>query len=209
MPTSKDEAYTYIKNKIVTCEYKPNQVLDLNEIQNALGVSRTPVRDAIAALEQENLVTVLPRRGVLVTAITPKEIADIYAVREVLEPFIAHRAAQMADPEKLQYFRDKFTDSSLSVAELNRYDQDFHWYLVTVVNNPYLTSIMNLILSHNMRFIVLGGRIPKRIDISNQEHLKIIDALLARDSDKAEKLMRQHMSKAAESAYMSMSLSNG
>ena len=127
---------------------------------------------------------------------------------QVPEPFIAHRAAQIADPEKLQYFRDKFTDATLGVSELNRYDQDFHWYLVTVVNNPYLTSIMDLILSHNMRFIALGGRIPKRIDTSNQEHLKIIDALLARDSDKAEKLMRQHMSKAAESAYMSMSLSN-
>jgi len=207
MTNFKESAYKYIKEKIINCEYKPGEVLDLNAIKDELHLSRTPVRDAITTLEQENLVTVLPRRGVIVTSISFKEISDIFTVRENLEPFIARQAASHADPEMLKRFKKQFTSQTTGLKELNRLDYEFHLYLVNTLNNPYISSLMDQVLTHNMRFIVLGSMLPVRLQESNSEHTVILDALLAGDGDKAEKLMIDHMKNAKISAYNSMDMS--
>ncbi len=184
----------------------PGEVLDLNKIQKELNLSRTPVRDAISALEQENLVTVLPRRGVLVTSITLKGISDIYEVREQLEPYIARKAVLSADKERLLYFKNMFSSADTGAENFTALDYEFHLYLVNTLNNPYLSSVMDRVLSHNMRFIILGSKIPQRLEHSNNEHLRILDALLEGNEELAEKMMKEHMIYARESAFRSMTL---
>lgn len=202
----KETAYHYIKEKIITCEYKPEEVLDLNAIKDHLNISRTPIRDAISALEQERLVTVLPRRGVLVTSITPKDIRDLYVIREQLEPCIARLATSLADSQKLMNFKELFQSQTWDMKDFNQSDLAFHSYLVDLVENPYISSVMNLALSHNMRFVILGAKLPNRLEHSNSEHIRIIDAMLERNEEVAEQLMRQHIEYARISAFQSMSM---
>ena len=84
--TLKQVAYDHIKNKIVTCEYEPNAFINEGMIANELGVSRTPIREAIMRLEQEQLVQVLSKRGIVVCPLTPNLIASIFETRLLLEP---------------------------------------------------------------------------------------------------------------------------
>lgn len=202
----KETAYNYIKQKIITCEYKPEEVLDLNAIKDQLNISRTPIRDAISSLEQERLVTVLPRRGVLVASVTPKDIGDLYVIREQLEPCIARMATPLANSEELMKFKELFQSREWDMKEFNQSDLAFHSYLVNLVENPYISSVMNLALSHNMRFVVLGAKLPNRLEHSNEEHIRIIDAMLERNKEEAEHLMRQHIEYARISAFQSMSM---
>lgn len=160
MDSFKATAYNHIKKQIISCQYKPGEVLDLNAIKDQLKISRTPVRDAITTLEQEHFVTVLPRRGVLVSNITPKDIADLYVIREQLEPFIARTAAPLIDREKVIELKNGFLAPDGATSDFNQLDMEFHSYLVQLVNNPYITSIMKLVLDHNMRFVILGAQLP-------------------------------------------------
>ena len=202
----KETAYQFIKQKIITCEYKPEEVLDLNAIKEELNISRTPIRDAISSLEQERLVTVLPRRGVLVASVTPKDIGDLYVLRQQLEPCIARMATPLADIQRLKNYKELFQSQTWDMKEFNQSDLEFHSYLVELVDNPYISSVMNLALSHNMRFVVLGAKLPNRLEHSNEEHIQILDAMLERDEKKAEELMRKHIEYARISAFQSMSM---
>lgn len=208
MDSFKSVAYNHIKGQIIACKYKPGDILDLNAIKDQLNISRTPVRDAISTLEQEHFVTVLPRRGVLVSNITPKDIRDLFTIRDQLEPFIARTAAPLAEEEKLRELRDRFLCPSITTDDINHLDMEFHSYLIRLVNNPYISYVMNLVLEHNMRFVILGAQLPNRLAKSNDEHIRIIDALLARDGEAAAEQMREHLKYARASAFDSMSMSS-
>ena len=84
----RDKVYKYLKNKISKHEYKPGSPIIEKEIENALSVSRTPIREAIRKLEQESLVEVFPRKGAFVSNISVKRIVEIYDIREIIEPNI-------------------------------------------------------------------------------------------------------------------------
>lgn len=209
----KNNVYNYIKEKIMTCVYKPGTVIDQNELVQELNVSRTPIRDALYSLEQEDLVSILPRRGVIVTSITPRDIINIYSARELAEPYIARTAATAMPEELLLEHKNAFlTHESVLInnhRDLTHCWNDYHFHkaLVDSINNPYLSTMMDMILSHNMRFVVLASTIPNRLDSSDKEHLDIIDAMLARDPEDAERRMRVHIEAAKQSAIKSMQFS--
>lgn len=202
MNSYKTTAYAYLKNLILTCRLRPNDVIDQNAIMKELGISKTPVREAIAALEQENLVTVFPRRGVVVTGISADDISNISAVRSLLEPYLARLAAATAETERLEVFLHRFGENS-DLLETAQADFDFHRYLAEVSNNRYLIHTMDQVLSSNMRLVILAAGIPNRLHASNAEHRQIIQALLERDPDKAEEAMRLHLHSARESSLES------
>lgn len=203
----KENAYNYIKEQIITCKLMPESIIDQNELMDQLKISRTPIRDALAALEQENLVTILPRRGVLVTGIAPKDVVSIYTTRNLVEPYIARTVTPLISDGELLAFKEIFSSRTMrNNDQLSSCwdDYSFHKRLVDILGNPYLSSMMDMILSHNMRFTVLASRIPGRLDYSDQEHIAIIDAMLQRDADAAEAAMKQHMEASRKSAYQSM-----
>ncbi len=205
MDLFKDSVYEYMKNKIITCEWKPNEIIDQNILIKELGVSRTPIRDAITALSQENLVVILPRRGVLVANITHNDISTICITRELVEPYIARITTPIADKEKLLEFKKLFNSNKVKDEDMEWNDFNFHKYLVGISNNKYLISMMDNILSHNMRFVTMAASIPNRLRASNEEHVEIIDAMLNGDADAAEQKMRSHLIKARESSFQSLS----
>lgn len=207
MDLRKENVYNYLKEQIITCKMKPGDVIDLRALMEVLKVSRTPIRDALSALEQENLVTILPRRGVLVTEITPRDISNIYYTRTLVEPDIARVATSIIKEEELLGYRDMFFHGEEDNLTAAWNDYSFHKTLVDCINNPYMSSMMDMILSHNMRFVVMAASLPNRLNYSNTEHLAIIDAMLSRDPEAAEKAMRDHIAEARRSSIQSMEFS--
>ena len=91
--TLKGHAYFYIKNKIINCEYQPGMLLNEEMLKDEVKASRTPIRDAISRLEQENLVKILPKKGILVSELSIREINSIYESRMMVEPYVIQNYA--------------------------------------------------------------------------------------------------------------------
>ena len=87
-PSLKLQAYQYLKAKIMNCEYAPNQFLNEQKLCAEMGnISRTPMRDALGRLEQEGLITILPKKGLMVSAITAEDVRSMFEVRLLVEPY--------------------------------------------------------------------------------------------------------------------------
>ena len=93
-PSLKLQAYQYLKTKILNCEYRPNEFLNEQKLCAEMGnISRTPMRDALGRLEQEGLITILPKKGLMVSGITEEDVHSMFEMRLLVEPYAASRAA--------------------------------------------------------------------------------------------------------------------
>ena len=202
LPKLKDKAYEIIRNKIISCELMPGAVVDLNALMHEIGVSKTPVREAVSALEIEGLLVVMPRRGVIVAPISLGDIGQIYTVREDIEPLIARLATPAVEKESVLKFLKIFTKEKLGSDSIIQSDLEMHAYLVERTENRYLIRLMGSVLSQNTRIVVLGARIQDRLKMSNSEHAMIIERMLEGDADGAEKPMREHIASAKMIACM-------
>lgn len=197
----KTKAYEQIKSRILRCEYEPMSFLDVGAIANELGISRTPVRDAVSLLEQEELVQVLPRHGIMVLGISADLINDIINTRKIVEPFAARTAALKADEEIMNGIREVFCDPRTDISALLEMDQKLHRYIVSCTENTYIIRMMDSIFSNSYRLMLSGSRMPGVFEISNREHIDIIDAIIERNPDRAEKRMLNHLSHSEQTSY--------
>lgn len=196
----KNRAYSVIKAKIINCELMPRSILDQTALMQEIGVSRTPIREAIHALEQEGLVVIMPRRAVLVSSISLNELEHIYTVREALEPLIVRLATPAAEQAELQNFHRIFSGGQTDYQVFCRNDFLMHNYFAQKTGNPYLIRLMENVLSQNLRVVVMGAKIPDRLADSNREHVEVIERMLARDAEGAEAAMRRHIASAKKVA---------
>ena len=197
----KTKAYEQIKSRILRCEYEPMSFLDVSAIADEMGISRTPVRDAVSLLEQEELVQVLPRHGIMVLGISPGLINDIISTRKIVEPYAARTAALKADEDIMTGMREVFCDPRLDIAALIDEDQKLHRYIVSCTENTYIIRMMDRIFNNNYRLMLYGSRMPGVFETSNQEHIDLIDAIIERNPDRAEKRMLNHLSHSEQTAY--------
>ncbi|MBR4827576.1 MAG: GntR family transcriptional regulator [Oscillospiraceae bacterium] len=197
----KTKAYEQIKSRILRCEYEPMSFLDVGAIANELGISRTPVRDAVSLLEQEELVQVPPRHGIMVLGISADLINDIINTRKIVEPFAARTAALKADEEIMNGIREVFCDPRADISALLEMDQKLHRYIVSCTENTYIIRMMDSIFSNSYRLMLSGSRMPGVFEISNREHIDIIDAIIERNPDRAEKRMLNHLSHSEQTSY--------
>lgn len=201
-PSLKEKVYEYLRNKIVTCELMPGAVVDQNQLVEEIGVSKTPVREAVNTLESEGLLIIMPRRGVIVAPISVGDVAQIYTVREVVEPFAARIATENAERRRLEEFYKLFTKENERPNVIIENDFLLHSYFVECTGNQYFIRLMQNVLSQNMRIVVLGARVENRLRASNNEHAKIIERMLDGDSEGADEAMRSHISSAKNIASL-------
>ncbi|MDC7226820.1 MAG: GntR family transcriptional regulator [Spirochaetales bacterium] len=191
----KEKAYDIIKKKIIYCELAPGDVVDKKELIDELGIGRTPIREALSNLEQENLVVIMPRRGVVVSSISINDLSQIYAVREIVEPAMVKLAMPNLNDEDLQRFAEQFKSyDDLGVLDQTKLDSQFHQFLAKMTHNNYIIKLMDNLHSQNQRIRIMTSNVPDRMRHSTTEHLNIIEKLIARDVDGAEDLMRHHIS---------------
>ena len=199
----KSIAYKFIKERILRCEYEPMSFLDVGAIADELSISRTPVRDAASMLEQDELVQILPRHGIMVLGISADLINGIISTRKIVDPYAARSSALKADADVMQQMRTVFSEPGKDISALIEEDTKLHSYIVSCTENTYIIRMMDRIYSNNYRLMLYGSGMPGVFEASNAEHIAIIDAILERNPDKAEKSMLRHLSHSERTAYES------
>jgi DNA-binding GntR family transcriptional regulator len=196
----RDQAYALIKGAIADTDiYNPQQELRLDERQliTALGVSRTPIREALSLLEQEGFVRTVPRRGIYIVRKSKRQIIEMIHMWAALESMAARLATlHAADAEiaKLRHLFDEFHNSPPN-EHLDEYSDAniaFHTEVIRLGGNQTIIDATRNLLLHvkaiRRATISPGDRVTR----SSADHLKIIEALEKRDTDLAERLTRQH-----------------
>ncbi len=205
-----NEAYEAIKKKIVMCEYAPNQLLSESVLQEELGCSRTPIREAIRRLEQEGLATVLPKRGILVSGFSVQNINAIFEVRMLVEPYALLNYGKNLDEGEIRRFLGLFQQYQASETEMDFYqiDDEFHKFLISGLCNEYLHDLYARIQTQNVRLRVMSGQlIESRLGQTMQEHEEIAQMCLRRDWEQAAENMKRHL-ECSRAAYFEAILQN-
>uniref|UniRef100_UPI0006D1C9D5 GntR family transcriptional regulator n=1 Tax=Mediterraneibacter glycyrrhizinilyticus TaxID=342942 RepID=UPI0006D1C9D5 len=202
--TLKQQAYNIIKKKIITCEYPPNFLLNEEKLKDEIGASRTPIRDALSRLEQENLVRILPKKGIMVASLSIREINAIYEARMLVEPYAIEHYANKVEKERLEYFR-KFRDGKEIQERIYDVDDKLHIEFINAMDNEYFQAMYERIYYQNCRLRILSGvKSEKRIEETLQEHLKIINACLEEQWQDAAEAMREHLVCSKRASFMTI-----
>jgi len=198
--TFADRAYTALRDVIVKLNVydEPGDVrLDERQLAQDLGISRTPVREAMAQLEREGFVRSVPRRGIYVVRKTKQEVIELITAWAALESMAARLITQNAADEEIATLHRMFTkfENGELHARLDEYSEvniEFHQSIIRMSRNRVLIDLAENLFTH-MRMIrrkTIGEE--DRADRSIRDHLNIIQALEARDTERAEDLVRNH-----------------
>lgn len=200
-------AYETLRERIVSCRYAPGELLNETALGETLGVSRTPIREALTRLERECLVEILPKIGVRVTDISVADINEIYATRELIEPYIIETSAAAVDRRALLRVREALTAQTPVTDEQTEYDMDsdLHALLLASNRNRYLAAAIDNVYAQNQRVRVMTGRRSAgRLAATRKEHLAIVDAILLEQYAAAAEAMRSHLRLSKEAAIRSL-----
>lgn len=187
-----------IREDILSGKYHTSEELKEKTIGEELGVSRTPVREALRQLELEGLVTIIPNKGAYVVGISQKDIQDIYEIRSRLEGLCARWAARNITKEQLDeleenIFLAEFHVSKGNFEQLVELDNRFHELLYTASESKEMRHVLTDFHHYVQRVRKITLADPQRAMDCNEEHKKIVEALKQHDEDGAEKLANEHM----------------
>jgi DNA-binding GntR family transcriptional regulator len=189
-------AYNTIKEKIIHCEYPPNALLNEEIIRQNLHVSRTPIRDALSRLEQENIIRILPKRGILVRGITLEDVNQIFETRFLIEPYTVNKYGKNISPEVYAEFFDFFSASAetIDTETVNRKDNNFHLQFIIASKNHYLIQANEYPFFQGMRLRILSTSMGKeRIRASQSEHRLITQCCCEKDWKAAARNLKEHL----------------
>lgn len=199
-PSLKERIYTSLKQAITSPDiYKDGAELRLDERQlsQSLRISRTPLREALARLEQEGLVRIVPRRGVYIARKSKHEILEMLTVWAALESMAARLATQVAGDAEIAGLRTMFAsfkDDELR-AHIDEYSEQnirFHQAILEMSKCALITQIADGLFIHIRAIRARTIAEADRLNRSIVDHMHIIEALEARDADLAERLVREH-----------------
>ncbi len=179
---------------------KANQPLPQDEIAAQLRVSHIPVREALRQLQSEGLVTYLPNRGAMVSALTPDEIREIYEIRAILETAAVRRAVGRLSAERLAQAA-AILDRAEQVADAAAWgalDVEFHRSIYGLEDRPRFGELIDGLLRRVDRYWLAHGLMLRYRADFEREHRALLDALRARDADAAASLLERHLAGAAE-----------
>lgn len=209
MANLKDTTYLFIKNKILDCSYAPNSFINEAEVMKEIDVSRTPVREAFSKLEQEGFIEVIPKKGVLVKALTISIINQTFESRQLLEPFIIENYMKYVDRKELR----SIMEDSRAMLHAPENHEDFcemddhlHRVITAACPNVFFIDMLKHIFDQNQRIRKLNGPdIWERHLVAAQEHIEIITAILHEEYTHAAELMRKHLDYSKSTALISLS----
>ena len=191
-----NQVYQNLKDKIINNEVLPNSYLDEKAICEALGVSRTPVREALARLEQDGLVVFLPRRGVMVSDLSLQTIIELIHIRKVMEPALLRPYFRLYDKSVLREFREKQEQALQNddVETFYKLDYQFHKYRYEGTKKRHIIKLLSYVSDQHQRIRSQDYFRQHRLTKGAKDHIKIIDALLKDEYDLAYQLLLTHTS---------------
>jgi DNA-binding GntR family transcriptional regulator len=190
--------YAALRAGIVRGELEPGQKLSENVLAAELGVSRTPVREALARLRDDQLVQIAPQRGTFVSRISPVAVADAQFVREALECAAVRRAAAVVGEEQIAALHENLDSQERAsrAADPDAFyilDDAFHRTICDLSGHPTVWVVSERAKSHLNRVRRLSLGMPDYLQTMIEEHRAVLGALSGGDPDEAERLLRHHL----------------
>jgi len=193
----RDVVYEELKMQILTGKVAPGTRMMEVELAEKLGVSRTPIREAIKKLEKEGLVSVELRRGTYVSQVSKEDIIHILEVRQKMDGLAAYYAAQRATKEQIEAIKEAEAEYMNAVrsdtAEAIKIDEKYHAAVVEATNNKTLMQMISELQELVLRFRYIYYDHFKNADKMIAEHSDIVKAIENGDAEKAQKLAEEHV----------------
>ncbi len=195
--TLREKILENIRDAILKGELKPGERVSEPDIAERYGISRTPIREAFRQLESEGYLTVIPRKGAVVAKHTETDIEEFYSIKSVLEGYAANLAAERMtakDVDKLESINNRLAKLSKSndVKTFFRVHNEFHEYFIRASGNQRLFELIHQLLQKFEYLRVASLSLPGRMEISVQEHKKIVEAFRRNDGVTADLLVRKN-----------------
>ena len=190
-----NQAYEYLYNKIISCEYLPGQELNEKQLLEETSFGRTPLREALLMLQSESLIEIFPRKGMRITAFTEKSIDDLYQTRKLIEPTVCRKYITLYSKSRLLEFQKMF-ERAEDASDVEEYgiDTSFHSYLISITDNNILINMYHSIMIHQMRMAVYAAMQDSSNRMGNlKQHKAIIDALLRENEEDVQDAIVLHI----------------
>ena len=196
--SSSEQAVTLLRKAIISGDIKPGEKLRETEISEALGVSRSPIREAFRVLESEGLVQLEANKGATVTKLTEKDLYEIYDLRILIElhglqlswEYITQNEIDKVDNIIIQM------EKHLDAKDYDRYlkvSHEFHEFILNNCKNDRLLKMFNILKNNIFTIQILANPYPKYSKDSMQEHKKVLSAIKDRDLEKATHYLKEHL----------------
>jgi DNA-binding GntR family transcriptional regulator len=203
-----EAAYLRLREDIVSLAVSPGDPLSESATAARLGISRTPVREAIRQLAQENLVTVIPDRGAFVAPVSLTDVGELFQLRQALEPFANQLAATAPDTETIEELLAAFATTvqmieSGSTAEYLRLCARMDNALSRMTRNGRLVTMLQSIWQQTRRVRALARANQVRLLATVDENRSILEAVAAKDGEKAAALTREHLQRSLDNILQS------
>lgn len=186
-----------MREAILTGVLQPGERLMEIQLAEEMGVSRTPVREAIRKLELENFVVMIPRKGAYVAGVSSKDVADVFEIRSALEGLAAGLAAERITEDELEQMERvlfyKANEEEVNLEQIVKTDTDFHALVYAASRNERLIQILANLREQIQRFRATSLAVPGRNKLAIEEHRMIVDALRRHDSEEAQTLAMAHI----------------
>lgn len=202
--TLTQQAYTAIRSDILANQFPPGSKIVVRVLTERLGLSPTPIKAALAALEREGFITGVPHRGFFVPKVSHKDMLEIYELREMIDGIAGRNAASSPDRTELCELLNKLLHRQRSLVRRGRradfvdLDDQFHRAIWQAAGNGRLLQSVENLLGQ----VKLGSggppREPGRLSVAVEEHASIVDAIAGGDPVRAERECRAHVRHAAE-----------
>ena len=197
-----NQVYDAIEQNILNGVYASGEIISESKLSEELGVSRTPVREAMARLENERLIGITPS-GTVVLGITDRDVRDMFEVKLHLEPIVSVMASQNISQEALAKLKDiidqqEFYASKHNTERIRNLDTEFHELIYSECGSPVFQSILSPIHHKLLKYRKASLEKSDRSYHSVEEHMAIYEALKAKDRMQVEMLMLEHIRHAYE-----------
>jgi DNA-binding GntR family transcriptional regulator len=173
------------------------------QLMEEIGASRTPIREALNKLEQEKLVRIVSKKGIMVSELTLKEINDVYQVRLMFEPQLVRIWGPSIPVGVLEECRSKLLlyNVDMDITERNQLDDLLHRTVIDYCQNTYLREWMYLLCNQNQRIRMMTSQLDRWMEQNNKDHLLMIEKLLRGECDLAAEYMKNHLETAKKNTF--------
>jgi DNA-binding GntR family transcriptional regulator len=192
--TLREKILETIREAILRGALKPGEKVAEPELAERFGISRTPIREAFRQLESEGYLTVIPRKGAVVTALSERDVEEFYAIKSILEGYAARMAAvnlSSKDIDRLEAINHRLEQLARDgdVKTFFRVHNEFHELFIRAAGNEKLLELIGQLLMKFNRLRMASLSLPGRMEISVNEHKKILEAFKSNDGEKANQLV--------------------
>ena len=193
-----DEITIRIRREILTGRIRPGERIRLRTLEELLGVSHIPIREALRRLEGEGLVQNVPQRGALATSVSAVEVAEVYDLRRIIESTVAERAIPKITSERLGLIGQAFerlnaVPGGWGSSEFPEAHRRFHWLMLEPGGTPLIERQLTQLWQMSERYVRLAVVVGKGGPVAESQHFRLFAACRARDVDRFRRELRAHL----------------